>query len=243
MTALTEYAVRLTQAITDLARDEAAAIERAAAVVADQFRRGGQVYLYGPGAHSAIAVQDVVYRAGCPANLVPITDPSTTLAAGALNSTAAERTPNHGADLITASGLSPGDPLIIINAFGINAATITAARTAHSLGATVIALTSPAATAHLPATHPARATTTHLADLADIHINTHVPTADALLQVGPTPTAGASTILNSFTLHALLTTALTHLHTTNHQTPVWRSTYTEGGDAHNQSLVASRPST
>ncbi|TDD45303.1 SIS domain-containing protein, partial [Kribbella antibiotica] len=149
---LAEYAARLTDAINTLARDESDAIDRAATVLAEQLRRDGLIYIYGPGAHSAIAVQDVFYRAGCPANVVPVTDTSTTLAAGALTSTQAERAPNHGATVVTASGVTPGDPFIIVNAFGINAAALDAARAAHSRGAYVIALTTPATTAALPAT-------------------------------------------------------------------------------------------
>jgi uncharacterized phosphosugar-binding protein len=74
---LDEYAARLTEAINAVARDEADAINRAAAVLADQLRGDGLVYLYGPGTHSAIAVQDVFYRAGCPANVVPVSDTTT----------------------------------------------------------------------------------------------------------------------------------------------------------------------
>ncbi|MET7276785.1 sugar isomerase domain-containing protein [Kribbella sp. NPDC005582] len=235
-TVLEQYAARLTAAINAVARDEAEAINRAAGVIADQLRRDGLIYVYGPGAHSAIAVQDVFYRAGCPANVVPISDTGTTLAAGALASTQAERATNHGSTVIAASGISPGDPLIIVNAFGINAAALNAARTARSLGAQVIALTTPAATAALPADHPARAEpTTTLADLADIHVDTHVPTADALLELTPTlRVAGASTVLNSFALHAILATAVDQARTTT----VWRSTYTPGADTHNAQTAA-----
>jgi len=231
-----QYAARLTQAINAIARDEAEAIERAAGVIAEQLRRDGLIYVYGPGAHSAIAVQDVFYRAGCPANVVPVSDSSTTLAAGALASTQAERATNHGSAVVAASGVSPGDPFIIINAFGINAAALDAARAARSQGAQVIALTTPTATAALPADHPARAEpTTTLADLADIHIDTHVPAADTLIELNPTlRVAGASTILNSFALHAILATAVAQARTTT----VWRSTYTPDADTHNTQAAA-----
>ncbi|MFI5731768.1 sugar isomerase domain-containing protein [Kribbella sp. NPDC051587] len=235
MPLLTEYAARLTQAINAVARDEADAIDRAAAVLAEQLRRDGLIYLYGPGAHSAIAVQDVFYRAGCPANVVPVSDTSTTLAAGALASTQAERADNHGAAVVAASGVTAGDPFVIINAFGINAAALSAARAARTLGAYVIGLSTPATTADLPINHPARGDgLSTLADLADLHINTHVPIGDTLLAVAGQPAGGASTVLNSFTLHALLTTALAHSPTTQ----VWRSTYTPDADIHNAHLAA-----
>ncbi|MFK4089994.1 sugar isomerase domain-containing protein [Kribbella sp. NPDC020789] len=233
-----EYADQLTQAINALARNEAEAIDRAASALARQLQRDGLIYLYGPGAHSAIAVQDVFYRAGCPANVVPVSDPSTTLAAGALASTEAERGTDHGAAVVAACGVTAGDPFVIVNAFGINAAALSAARAARSAGAYVIALTTPAATAELPADHPARgAGLTTLADLADLHIDTHVPAGDTLLTVAGSPTGGASTVLNSFTLHAILAGALRQSPTTR----TWQSTYTPNADIHNARLAADFP--
>ncbi|WP_216207163.1 sugar isomerase domain-containing protein [Amycolatopsis aidingensis] len=232
---LARYSERMCAALGTIVRDEAAAIRTAATLVADQLRGDGLVYVYGPGAHSALAVQDVFYRPGCPVNLAPVIDPGTTLLGGAFRSTAAERAEGHVADVVAGSGVSSGDPFIIVNAFGVNAAAVGAAEAARDLGARVIALSSRAAAAALPSGHPARARDGEdLSTLAEVHIDTHVPAADVMLDAGPgVRVGGASTALNSFALHAVLASAVEQIVAAGGEAWVWRSSYTEGGDAHN----------
>lgn len=225
---LARYAGELSRAIEVIVRDEADAIARAAALIAGQLRRDGLIYVYGPGAHSAIAVQDVFYRAGCPTNIAPVLDPVNK----ALASTSAERVDGHGATVVAGSGVGAGDPFIVINAFGVNAAAIGAARSARERGARVIALSSRAASASVPPDHPARAeAAVDLSTLAEVHVDTHVPPADAVLDLGyGVQVGGVSTALNSFVLQAILASAVEEL---GERARVWRSSYTVGGDAHN----------
>ena len=56
-----------------------------------------------------------------------ILDEGTLLSNGALRSMAIERTPGYGKNVIDDYGLQECDLLIIVNAYGINAATIDAA--------------------------------------------------------------------------------------------------------------------
>ncbi|GLY47748.1 sugar isomerase domain-containing protein [Lentzea sp. NBRC 102530] len=227
MTALLRtYADRLCALVDAIVRDEAESIAAAAALVAGQLRRDRLVHVHGPGGHSALAVQDVFYRAGCPVLIAPVTDPGTSLLGGALNSTATERLDGRGA--MAVEGLVEGDLLIVVNAFGVNAASVGAARSARERGVRVIAVSSRTAAADLPADHPARAG--ELPSHADVHIDTHVPPGDVVLEVAPgVEMGGVSTALNSFVLHAVLAAAVEQAPGTT----VWRSSYTEGGDAHN----------
>lgn len=224
-TLLRTYADRLCAAVDAIVRDEAPAIAAAAELVADQLRRDGLVHVHGPGGHSALAVQDVFYRAGCPVNIAPVVDPGTSLLGGALNSTATERRSGRAS---VVAGLTEGDLLVVVNAFGVNAACVGAAATARARGVRVIALSSRAAASGLPPGHPARAG--DLRAHADVHIDTHVPPGDVVLTAAPgAEMGGVSTALNSFVLHAVFAAAVERAPGTT----VWRSSYTEGGDAHN----------
>lgn len=235
------YAEQLCAAIEAVVRDEAEAVSMAAALVAVQLRRDGLVYVYGPGGHSALAVQDVFYRAGCPINIAPVVDPATMLINGALRSTSVERTDGHGAAVVAESGVGSGDPFVIVNAFGVNATALSAAKAARARGARVIALSSPAAVTGLPPEHPARAhAAADLSRLADVHVDTHVPAADVVLDLGRgVHTGRISTALNSFVLHAILASAVEQFMAADGWVWVWRWSYTPGGDIYNQ-LAAKR---
>lgn len=71
-----------------------------------------------------------------------ILDEGTLLSNGALRSMAIERTPGYGRVVIDDYVLQEGDLLIIINAYGINAATIDAALEAKKRGVKTIGITS-----------------------------------------------------------------------------------------------------
>lgn len=229
---LARYGAELQAAIDTIVRDEAAHVDAAATLVADRLRQDALIHVYGPGGHSALAVQDVFYRAGCPIVVAPVADPVTTLAAGALGSTAAERQTGHGEAVVAGAGVGPGDLFVVVNAFGVNAAAVGAARAARARGARVIALSSRAAEDSVPAGHPARGGS--LPAHADVHVDTHVPAGDTVLAAGPgVRVGGVSTVLNSFVLHAILASAVEQLVAGGDEAWVWQSSYTAGGDAHN----------
>ncbi|WIY00953.1 sugar isomerase domain-containing protein [Amycolatopsis mongoliensis] len=229
---LARYGERLESAIDAIVRDEADHVRVAATLVADQVRQDGLVHVYGPGGHSALAVQDVFYRAGCPIAVAPVADPATALFAGALGSTAAEREADHGEAVVAGSGVGQGALFVVVNAFGVNAAAVGAARAARARGARVIALSSRAAEAAVPAGHRARSGS--LPAHADVHVDTHVPAGDVVLEAGPgVRVGGLSTVLNSFVLHAILASAVEQLVAGGDEAWVWHSSYTAGGDAHN----------
>ena len=69
-----------------------------------------------------------------------ILDEGTLLSNGALRSMAVERLPGYGRVVIADAGLVAGDVLILVNAYGINAALIDAALAARELGVTTIGL-------------------------------------------------------------------------------------------------------
>jgi uncharacterized phosphosugar-binding protein len=196
--------------------------------------------LYGPGAHSALAAQELFYRAGSLTHLSLILDIETSIANGALRSTVAERRPGHGRAVIDAAGLASGDVLIIVNAFGVNAAVIDAARAAHDRGVTVIGISSTIAAESLPHGHPARHPDgVSLRDVADIHIDSRIPPGDVVLDIPGVNerVGGVSTIVNAVILQTLAICTESDL-AERGDVALWRSSYSVGGDEANAVTIA-----
>src|SRR5690606_19813611 len=121
------------------------------------------------------------------------------LSGGSLRSMAIERTPGYGKVVITDQRLKEGDLLILVNAYGINAALIDAALEAKRRGVFLIGVNSHEHANNSAPTHPARHPTKHnLHELVDIAIDCKVPIGDAIVQVpGMTEKIGAiSTFAN-----------------------------------------------
>jgi uncharacterized phosphosugar-binding protein len=221
-------------------REEADVLARAAARLADQVAADRLIHIYGPGGHSNLAAQELFYRAGGLMHLSPILDEGTLLSNGALRSTATERQVGYGAAVVTRTGLKAGDVLILVNAFGVNAAVVDAAMAAQARGVFLIGLNSHEIARGLPADHPARHPSgANLQDLVDIAIDTKVPDGDAALAspAGEGAVGPVSTYANAFALNALVLRTLAILAGRGQAPPVWRSRNAKGGEANDAMLV------
>src|SRR5699024_8419162 len=152
------------------------AVSIAGSMLADQIRADRLVHVYGPGGHSNLASQEIFFRAGGLMHISAILDGGTLLSHWALRSMAIERTPGYGRVVVEDWGLGDEDLLILVNAYGINAALLDAAITAREHGVRTIGVSSrqhaeSTAPDH-PARHPSRA---NLHDVVDHHIDTKVP--------------------------------------------------------------------
>jgi uncharacterized phosphosugar-binding protein len=221
--------------------EESPAIDAAAGCLAKQITGDRLVHVFGPGGHSNLAAQEIFFRAGGLMHISAILDEGTLLSNGALRSMAIERTPGYGRVVIENSGIGAGDILLLVNAYGINAALIDAALTARERGVLTIGLSSrghadATAPSH-PARHPSKA---NLHDLVDISIDTKVPIGDAVVEVeGVAERAAAiSTFANAYALNVLVLRTLEKLTELGHPPPVWRSGNAPGGDEANNAFVA-----
>ena len=221
--------------------EERSVLEQAADKLADQIAADRLVHIYGPGGHANLAAQEIFYRAGSLMHVSAILDEGTLLSRGALRSTAMERTPGYGKVVIKGWGLGDSDLLILVNAFGINAALIDAALEARRKGAFLIGMSSHDHAAQTSPDHPARHPAKHnLQDLVDIAIDTKVGVGDALVQVpGMTERiAAVSTFANAFALHNLVIRTVAKLVKRGIEPPVWRSRNTPGGDEANERFIS-----
>ena len=217
------------------------AVADAAHVLADQIADDRLVHVYGPGGHSNLASQEVFFRAGGLMHVSAILDEGTLISSGALRSMAMERTPGYGRIVIDDAGLGQGDVLILVNAYGINAALIDAALRARDLGIRSIGVSSRSHADQTSPDHPARhPSKRNLHDVVELHIDTQVPIGDALIEVaGATEKSGASsTFANAFALNWLMLETLRLLGARGVEVPQWRSGNAPGGDEANQRFIA-----
>lgn len=221
--------------------DERDALDLAAAKLADQIAADRLVHIFGPGGHSNLAAQEVFFRAGGLMHISAILDEGTLLSNGALRSMAIERTPGYGKVVITDQRLGKSDMLILVNAYGINAALIDAALEARQRGVFLIGVSSRDHASNTSGDHPARHPTKHnLHEIVDIAIDTKVPIGDAVVSVpGMSENIAAiSTFANAFALNCLVIRTVAKLVERGIEPPVWRSGNAPGGDEANGRFIA-----
>lgn len=231
-----EYLSTISHLMDRIRTEEENALTEAARLLAAQVAEDRLIHVYGPGGHSNLASQEVFFRAGGLMHVSAILDEGTLLSSGALRSMAIERTPGYGRIVIEDQQLGEGDLLILVNAYGINAALIDAALTAKERGCTLIGVSSrehaEATAPDHPARHPSRR---DLHDVVDLHLDTKVPVGDAVIDIdGVAERTGAvSTFANAFTLNWLMMSAVAVLAERGIDPPLWRSGNAPGGDEAN----------
>jgi uncharacterized phosphosugar-binding protein len=230
------------KAILDrLAAEEGESIRQAGKAVADRIAEDRLIYVIGPGGHSQIGAEEVFSRAGGLACVYAFIDDGFYLGHGAGRSMRIERTPGYARAILGNVALDGGDLLIIVNAYGINAATIESALYAHELGMTTIGVTSIANQRGLPQGHPSRHPSgSDLCDLVDIVVDTKMPLGDALLELeGVSQRAGpVSTMVNAYALNSIMLEAIVDLARRGIEPPIWKSSNSPGGDEANLAVTA-----
>lgn len=235
-----DYLTAVNGLLERIRSEEPEHIAAAAQVLAEQIAADRLVHIYGPGGHSNLASQEVFFRAGGLMHMSAILDEGTLMSGGALRSMAMERTPGYGRIVIDSVRLGPDDLLILVNAYGINAALIDAALRARELGARTIGVSSREHADQTAADHPARhPSAQNLHDVVDLHIDTKVPIGDALLQVpGALERSGpSSTFTNAYALNWLVLETTQRLVEMGVEVPIWRSGNAPGGDEANGRFI------
>jgi uncharacterized phosphosugar-binding protein len=235
------YLSRVTGLLEQIAREEGEAIMQAAAAVADRIAEDRLIYVIGPGGHSQIGAEEVFSRAGGLACIWAFIDDGFYIGHGAGRSMAIERTPGYARAILGQSEMGQGDILFIVNAYGINSATIDSADYAREHGILSVGVTSIANQRGLPKDHPSRHPTQRdLCDLVDIVIDTKMPLGDAVLGVeGVSEKVGpVSTYVNAFAMNSVILEAVAELARRGIEPPVWRSSNSPGGDEANVAVTA-----
>lgn len=237
---ITEYRGKVCRLLEEI-EAEAPAIERAAAIIADAIVADRMVHVIGPGGHSNIGVEEVLWRAGGLAIWDAILDPGTNLIHGAKHSNIVERTPGYAKSVLDAYhvGAQPGEVMVIVNAYGINAMTIDTVLECRKRGVTTIAVTSDSFARIVPKGHPSRHPSgKNLFEEADVYLNNHLPEGDAVVSIeGYGQKVGStSTFCNCFVMNCLSISVVSELVRRGIEPPVFVSANMPGGDEHNRSL-------
>lgn len=190
-------------------------------------RAGGLVRPAGAG-HSLAAVLETFFRAGGLAFVRPLWHERVLPLAGASAATSSEREPGLGRGVAEAAGIEARDTVVVFSNSGANPYPVEIAQAGVDAGATVVALTSLAASAAAPTDRaPVR-----LADVATIVLDTRVRAGDASWPLEAPVTAPTSSLVTT----ALWTAILRQVHDRWPDAPRWRSANVAGSDGANQAL-------
>jgi len=236
-----DYLLTVQSLMGRILSEERDAMDRAAVKLCEQVAADRLIHIFGPGGHSNLAAQEVFFRAGGLMHVSAILDEGTLLSNGALRSMAIERTPGYGKVVIADRGLGPTDMLILVNAYGINAALIDAALEAKARGVFLIGVSSHEHASNSAREHPARhPTKQNLHNVVDIAIDTKVPIGDAVVDIPGVDqkVAAVSTFANAFALNCLIIRTVSKLADQGVSPPVWRSGNAPGGDEANARFVS-----
>jgi uncharacterized phosphosugar-binding protein len=209
-------------------------IEQAADWCASALLDRHLIYAFGSG-HSHALAEEIFYRAGGPARVVPILDENLMVHKSAIDSTDWERKEGYAAKVLLRYPMATGDVLFLISNSGRNAVPIEMAMEAKKRGAKVIAVTSSQYSSAFPSRHSSGK---KLPQIADLTIDNCGPIGDAVVQipnmgtkVGPT-----STISSAFILHGILVEAVEKIIERGGKPEVWGSANSEA--TNNEALLA-----
>lgn len=231
------YLETIVSVLQKIEEKEEESIDKAAAILAKAVAEEKLINVIGPGGHSNLAAEEVLWRAGGLAPVNPILDPGTILMFGAKRSNYIERTPGYAKAVLDSYGITSGDVLVIVNAYGINSMTIDCALECKERGVISIGITSTSFANHVPKDAPSRHPSgKNLHELVDVCINNYLPLGDAVVEVeglvqkmGPT-----STYCNAFAINLLMIRTAEKLLEMGIRPPVWTSANLPEGDKLNK---------
>ena len=214
------------------------AIQKAAEHLCEAIQTGRRIYVLGTGAHSQMAAEEVLWRAGGLAAWSPILDAGTHLLHGAKRSVSFERLPGYGIGVLNANGVgkTEEETLVLVNAYGIDPLSLDIALECRRRGVYTIGVTSPAYGNATPPESPLRHPSgKNLFEAVDLLIDCQVPLGDAVVQLPgfSQPVGSTSTFCNCFVMNALTIATVECLLKQGNEPPVFMSANLPEGDAAN----------
>jgi uncharacterized phosphosugar-binding protein len=234
MSAFDAYLDEVRAQIDTVSQTQRDAIGLVAGWVADALESGRYLFVFGSG-HSHLLAEELFYRAGGLARVIPILEEPLMLHRGAAESTRLERRTGYAAEILDRYPAGPGDVVIIASNSGRNAVPIEMALRARERGARVAALTSRRQCAAWPSRHPSGE---KLIDVVDVVLDNGVQDGDASVavpgleqRVGPT-----SSLLGILLLNLIVVDAVEQAVQRGLRPDLYVSS-NAGGDEHNASLI------
>jgi uncharacterized phosphosugar-binding protein len=206
-----------------------------AARMADVIADDRLVYVFGAG-HAGIIAEELFYRAGGLAPIVPIFAPGLTLNTRPVTlETELEQVSGYARLLLDASGIAAGDMLIVHSNSGRNTVAVEMAEEARARGVCVVALTSVAHSLSVFSRHPRGL---RLMDVADYVIDNCGAPGDAAVELpGMKQRVGAtSTVVGAALLNAVAVEATRLLLERGVEPPVTLSANLDNSEEHNRRI-------
>ncbi|MGW4648902.1 sugar isomerase domain-containing protein [Kitasatospora sp. NPDC004289] len=218
--------------------EEADAIDRAAALLAEAVEDGRRIFAFGAG-HSSLAAQDVVYRAGglVVVNLLNVPGMTGVNVMPANLGSALERVSGLATATLDLTPARSGDLLFVISLSGRQVMPVELAQHARARGLSVIGVTSLAYPAEVTSNHP---TGTYLKDHCDVVLDSKIAVGDGeLTHPGAGTTFGSvSTIVTSALMQSVVASAVGKLADRGVTPPLFRSGNVDGGTEWNVKVMA-----
>jgi len=225
---------------TNVRDSQSERIEESADIIVNAILNDQNVFFWGPGGHSSIFAEDVLYREGELACIIPIIDSNIALSHGALKEiNYFERIPEIAKAIMKANQVSKDDVIVIGSAYGVNPVCIAGALYCKELGAKVIAVTSHAFSDALDNDDTRHEKKLGLYEIADVYINSFSPSDDLVLKKdGFNQKFGSiGTIMQLLTSKALTTTVIEKLIEKSGEAPVWRNALEKDGKEFNEKYM------
>ncbi|NLY19065.1 MAG: sugar isomerase domain-containing protein [Clostridiaceae bacterium] len=240
MKGYTEYLENLVRLIEKVKDCQCEKFEKAADIIADAIQEGRMVHFWGPGGHSSMFAEDVLYREGELACINPIVDPSISLGHGALKEiNYFERIEAYAKAILKYNRVKSGDIMVMGSAYGVNPVCIQAAIECKKNGIYLIAITSPLFAQWLDNEETRHTSGKGLYEIADLYIHSYAPEDDLTLKMeGSKEKFGSvATIMQLLTCKAMTSTVIVKLIKRGVKVPIWRDALEEGGAEFNEQYM------
>lgn len=211
-------------------------ILQAAYMIAESLRKGGWIYISGTG-HSHLLAEEIFYRAGGFARVIPILDPKLMLHESASKSTEIERKEGYAAEIMKPYTLTETDIFIIASNSGRNAVNIELALHARSKGAKTICITNLAHTKSVESRHSSNK---KLFEVVDLFLDNCGEIGDSAISIPgiPAKVGPTSTIIGIAILQSIMVQAAAILTEKGIQPEIFHSSNSDNGQIQNDDLLA-----
>lgn len=234
MNAIEFYRKNLQEILDKIFDEQKEQLEQTAQLMCDCVTSGHFVYLFGTG-HAHIMAEEMFYRAGGLAAIIPILDEDLMLHISASGSTNLERQSGLAAKLMAKYNMGKGDMLIVASNSGRNTVPVEMAYDARQKGVTVIALTN---IRHSQSCAPRNPMNLRLMETADIVLDNGGCIGDASVDAGlPYKVGATSTAVCAAMLQAIEARCV-ELAVQGHKAiDVFSSSNVDNGDAINAKIL------
>ncbi|GAA0881362.1 sugar isomerase domain-containing protein [Algoriphagus jejuensis] len=204
--------------------------------IANAIANGGWIYTSGTG-HSHMLAEEIFYRAGGFARVIPILDPALMLHEDASGSTEVERREGYAKKLFQPYTLTSKDVFIISSNSGRNSVSVEMAQIAQEHGAKVIVITN---YAHSKSVDSRHSSGLKLFQVSDIFLDTFGEIGDAAIDLDGlhTNVGATSTVVGAALLNAIMVQAAAMALENGVVPEVFNSSNSDVGGSHNDSLIS-----